>query len=163
MWERSLTPDHFRGGFREAGLYPLHKGAIKASKLLPSQPFEITSTDVSTDLTASNEPIPPTDMQLTCTKCCRDMTPMKLHVSVYFTKHLQAEPKKQSTDNRRVKPASYGEVLTSDEVMRRLQEKEKEKAEKEKEKAAKKAQKKTKGKQKQKQDQPEEISMFLYL
>lgn len=94
------------------------------------------------------------------------MTPMRLHVSAYFTKHLQAQPKKRSTDNRRVKPANYGEVLTSDEVMKRLEEKEKEKAEKEKEKAAKKAQKKAtikKGKQEQNQDQPEEISTFLYL
>ncbi len=87
---------------------------------------------------------------------------MKLHVSVYFAKHLQAKPMKRSTDNRRVKPATYGEVMTSDEVIERLEEKEKEKARKEKEKADKAAEraekaKKKDGKKKGKKTKPAQI------
>ena len=90
---------------------------------------------------------------------------MKLHVAVYFTKHLQVKPKIRSTDNRKVKPTMYGEVLTTDQVIDRLEEKEREKMRKEKEKAekaakqaaTKKAVKKT---SKKKQTEEEEIGML---
>ncbi len=74
-----------------------------------------------------------------------DVTPMKLQVTAYITKHIQAQRNK---DNQRVKPTVYGEVLTSDEVMERLQEEEREKAEKEAEKEKKAAERKAKAAEK---------------
>ena len=49
---------------------------------------------------------------------------------VYLTKHIQAKPKPRSRDHRKVKPTVYGEVLTSDEIVVRLEQEEKEKTEK---------------------------------
>ena len=65
------------------------------------------------------------------------MTPVKLHVVAYFTKHLQAQQKPKSRDNRKVKPTVYGEVLTRDEIIERVEPQAKEKAEKAAEKAKK--------------------------
>lgn len=64
------------------------------------------------------------------------MTPVKLHVMAYLTKHLQPRQKQRVTDNRRVKQTVYGEVLTRDELMMRLEEQEREKEAKEAEKRA---------------------------
>jgi len=70
------------------------------------------------------------------------MTPIRLHVVAYFSRHLQTQNKGHVKDNRRVKPKYYGEALTRDEVMERMEEEEREKREKEREKREKKAQKK---------------------
>ena len=141
LWEKSLKPEHFVGGFRATGLFPLSREAISNSKLATSIPFQQSKETEHTECTVS---LP----QLTCTDCKRCVTPVKLHVVAYITRQIQAKPKPRSTDNRRVKPTVYGEVLTSDEVVERLEEKEREKtkkaAEKER-KAAEKASKKAKG------------------
>lgn len=145
LWERSLKPEHFIAGFRATGLFPVCKEAIPARKMAASVPFATPPT---------SEPAPPptsrpaqvneacTTMQLKCTGCGSDMTPVKLHVVAYFTKHMQAkQPPKTRKDNHRVKPTVYGEVLTRDEIVERLEEQAREKREKEAEKAAKKTEK----------------------
>ena len=69
-------------------------------------------------------------MQLMCKDCGQEMTPMKLHVVAYFSKYMQGKQRQRSKDKRKVKPTVYGEVLTTDEVMERLEEEEREKKEK---------------------------------
>ena len=64
---------------------------------------------------------------------------MELTVAAYFSKYLQCQNKPRQRDNRRVKPVAYGEVLTRDEVIQRLEQEELEKAEKAAEKAREKA------------------------
>ena len=56
----------------------------------------------------------------------------------YLTKHLQPKQKPREKDNRRIKPTVYGEVLTKDEIVFRLEEEEEEKNKKAAEKAARK-------------------------
>lgn len=69
------------------------------------------------------------------------MTPVKLTVTAYITKQIQAKQPKPRGSNKQVKPTVYGEVLTRDYTIARLEEQEKEKMEKVAEKAAKKAEK----------------------
>lgn len=92
--------------------------------------------------------------KLSCTDCGRNLTPVKLHVVAYITRRVQAKTKPRSRDNRKIKPTVYGEVLTSDEVVERLEQEEREKAEKaaekEREKAEKAAQKAEKAAEKAK-------------
>lgn len=73
---------------------------------------------------------------------------MKLHVVSYITRHIQAKPKPRQKNNRKVKPTVYGEVLTSDEVVERLEKEEQEKQEKAAEKAKKAAEREAKKAQK---------------
>ncbi len=48
----------------------------------------------------------------------------------YITKHIQAKPKsKPRGTNKKVKPTMYGEVLTRDEIIERLEAEEKERGE----------------------------------
>ena len=61
------------------------------------------------------------------------MTPMKLHVVAYFSKHLEGK-KQGSKCKRRIKPTFYGEALTTSEVLERMEEQDREKERKEKEK-----------------------------
>ena len=75
--------------------------------------------------------------ELTCRDCGRNLTPVKLHVVSYITRHIKARAKPRSKDNHRIKPTVYGEVLTSDEVMARLEKEEQERVEKAAEKARK--------------------------
>ena len=136
MWDRSLKPEHFKAGFRATGLYPFSREAIPASKLSTSLPFR-SGTDTNpnsadNECEGGKETIGEVTVtaKLTCAECDRNMTPMKLHVVAYLTKHIQAKPKPRSRDNRKVKPTVYGEVLTSDEIVERLEQEEKEKTEK---------------------------------
>ena len=51
------------------------------------------------------------------------MTPVQLHVVAYFLKHLQQQHDKVK-DKKRVKPSYYGEALTKDEIVTRIEEEE---------------------------------------
>ena len=143
LWDRSLKPEHFIGGFKASGLFPLNLDAISKVNFATSIPFA-NSTAPSASTVKTTQYI--TDLQ--CTDCGRDMTPVKLHVVAYFSRHLQAQQKPRSTENRRVKPTVYGEVLTSDEVIERLDRQEEEKKEKEAERKQKAAEKKQKAAEK---------------
>ena len=58
------------------------------------------------------------------------MTPMKLTVTAYITQQIQAKQPKPRGNNKQVKPTVYGEVLTRDDIVARLEEQEKEKQQK---------------------------------
>lgn len=68
---------------------------------------------------------------LKCSDCGRSVTPVRMHVVAFFTQHLQGEAQKGKKDTRRLKPRYYGEVLTRDEIISRM---EKDEAEKKKKK-----------------------------
>jgi len=157
LWDRALKPEHFSAGFRASGLFPVSREAIPARKLAPSIPYQTPPTSEPTNECTTGA-IPPsrdstsagadtkavslegTTLKLKCTGCGNDMTPVKLHVVAYFTKHIQTKQKsKPKRNNQRVKPTVYGEVLTRDEMIEKLEEEEREKEQKEAEKAAKKA------------------------
>lgn len=57
---------------------------------------------------------------------------MQLHVTTYFTNFFKARnAKKAPSTNKRIKPAYYGEALTRDEIVQRIEAEEEEKREKE--------------------------------
>ena len=71
-------------------------------------------------------------------KCGNDMTPVQLHVVAYFSKHLQQQHDKvKDKDKKRVKPSYYGEALTKDEIVTRIEEEEEMKQAKQKAKGKK--------------------------
>ena len=70
-------------------------------------------------------------LDLKCSDCGRSVTPVRMHVVAFFTQHLQGEAQKGKKDTRRLKPRYYGEVLTRDEIISRM---EKDEAEKKKKK-----------------------------
>lgn len=59
------------------------------------------------------------------------MTPIQLHVVAYFSNFLQKQnAKKPKSSNQRVKPNNYGEALTRDEILERIEDEERAKREK---------------------------------
>ena len=86
---------------------------------------------------------------------------MKLHVLSYITGQIQAKPKPRARDNSKVKPTVYGEVLTSDEVVSRLEEEQERqiKAAEKAKKAADREAKKQEAKKAQKAKKDNETSM----
>ena len=138
-------PAHLKGGFRASGIYPLSRKAIPDSKLATSIPFRDTS-DASVE-TEQQQKSPKVSHQLSCKGCgkpvtpAKSLTPMKFQIVGYLTRYIEAKPKPRSNDKRRVKVKVYGEVLTCDDVIERLEEEEAEKAEKVAQKAKKAAEK----------------------
>lgn len=73
------------------------------------------------------------------------MTPVKLTVTAYITKQIQAKQQpKVRRNNKRVKPSLYGEVMTRDDIIDRLEEEERDKKQVEEERALKRAEKELK-------------------
>ena len=67
------------------------------------------------------------------------MTPMQLHVVAYFSKYLQKQnANKLKSSNKRIKPHYYGEALTREEIIERLEDEEREKREKKERKGSRK-------------------------
>ena len=62
--------------------------------------------------------------------CGNNMTPVQLHLAVYFTNYFQRAPSRKKGTNKRVKPQYYDEALTSEEVVGRMEREEREKEEK---------------------------------
>lgn len=58
------------------------------------------------------------------------MTPVRLHLAIYFTNYFQKAQGRKKTTNKRVRPQYYGEALTSEEVVGRMEQEEREKEEK---------------------------------
>ncbi len=66
-------------------------------------------------------------------KCRSTITPVKLHLAVYFSRELQYRPTaNKKKDKEKAQTGYYGEVLTN-EVLERIETKEREKKEKEEE------------------------------
>ena len=148
LWTDAFPSAHLKSGFRASGLYPLNRHAIPAARLAPSIPF-VSGPDPSlsshpiqpppSESTTVSAPTPsptttpadlPTLQDLKCHDCGNSITPVRLHVVAYFTHHLQKQNKSKAKDNQRVKPRYYGEALTRDEIVQRLEENEKQKREK---------------------------------
>ena len=129
LWDVSFQPQHLKGGFRGSGLHPFSRAAIQPSKLTPSIAVQAPSQQEEGEAVAATS----TTVELSCSKCGSSMTPMKLHMVAYFSKHLEGK-KQGSKCKRRVKPTFYGEALTTSEVLERMEEQDREKERKEKEK-----------------------------
>ena len=67
--------------------------------------------------------------ELTCRDCGGNITPVRLHVVAYFSQHLQKQDTVHAKDKRKVKPQYYGEALTRDEMIERIEDAEREKRE----------------------------------
>ena len=138
LWDCSFKPEHLKGGFRATGLFPTNRAAIPTNKLLPSVPFESATTlgtqseVTSTSSSSVREPsigkaTTIVSQQLKCNGCGNDMTPVQLHIVAYFSRHLQNQNAHTVKDKKRVKPQIYGEALTKDEIMLRIEEQEEQK------------------------------------
>ena len=134
LWDESVTPQHLQGGFKSAGLAPFDPSAVKASRLSPSL---VTAIRISPQSPA---------IQLHGVETLRVgamETPIRVELRAFFVQELRPPDGVQKVRRRcRVELSDLGEVLTSDEVVERLElaeaEKAKKKAEKEKTKAARK-------------------------
>ncbi len=100
----------------------------------PSIPFATVDVERQDSTTSS------ICLDICCQKCGNAMTPVKLHLAAYFSKELQYKPTlSQRKNNKKTACSHYGEVLTSDEVVERIESKEREKKEQEEERIKKKA------------------------
>ena len=136
LWEQSFKGDHLKSGFKKAGLFPIPSqidDIISTTAMAPSIPFRCREDSSTED---NNIDI---CFDVCCRKCGGAITPVKLHLAVYFAKELQYKPTgTNKKDKRKAECDYYGEVLTSDEVADRIESKEKERNEREKEKMKKK-------------------------
>lgn len=131
LWDISVMPEHLRGGFKALGLAPFNSSAVNVTRLSPAlvtdsqdSPAEFHGSGILTLAPAQ--------------------TPIRVELRAFFVDVLRpAAGNKKVRRRRRVELSDFGEVLTSDEVLERLEQTE---AEKRKKKAEKKACKKGKGK-----------------
>ena len=129
LWE-SLKPEHCKGGFRGAGLFPLSRQHVLAK--LPPSPALVETEQASGESRDSRQQI----RHVTCDSCGHEMpaTPLiKTHLTSYFTGVLQIQrerPEKGKRNNMKIR--LEGETVTSDEFLQILEEQQKEKEEKKK-------------------------------
>lgn len=90
LWDQSFQPAHLRSGFQKAGLHPLSRDAIPASRLSKSLPFQkVTSATSQSELPEVIE------IQASGTMTCGStMTPIRLHLRGYFSRILQKKREK---------------------------------------------------------------------
>ena len=136
LWEKAIKPGHLQAGFRAAGLMPFNPQAVKPAQLVPSyaaaSPSVMSTGEVTAVLTINNGD-----------------TPIHAMLRGYFREELRpASGRSKPQRCRRIELCCAGEVLTSDEVVERM---ERAVARKVAEKAAKKAAKKTFSKSRKKE------------
>ena len=132
LWERSFTSAHLKAAFKAAGLAPLNPKAIKPGQLSPA----LVQPSPSHTPRAEN---PDITFQGTASLAATQ-TPIRVELRVYFVRALKPSDEGKTTRRRRrVELSDFGEVLTSDEVLQRLQEAEEQKARKAEEQKARKA------------------------
>ena len=120
MWGNSFKERHIISGFRAAGLHPLQRNAIKDSKLTTGVPFQKPKEPAAAAATVQVSS--PIVLRGSCKSCGAELTPTRAHITWHFTKILQKKHhEKSSKCKRRVKQTCYGEALTSDEIMARLE------------------------------------------
>ena len=130
LWETSIKPEHLEAGFRAAGLVPFNPKAVKPTQLAPS--VAVTQTSVAA-----------TGKIRAVLTIHAGETPIRTELRCYFREVLKPSSEQQSTRRRRIELSCAGEVLTSDEVVERIEKADAEKAAKKAaERAAKKAAKK---------------------
>ena len=111
LWERCITAEHLQGGFRAAGLVPFNPKAVKHSQLAPSVVAEGLSADQITE------------GKFTATLTLHHFeTPIRAELRGYFCEVLKpAEGQRKTKRHRRVQLSCVGGVLTSDEVVERIE------------------------------------------
>ena len=121
LWGRSITAEHLQGGFRAVGLVPFSPSAVKPSQLAPSLVAERRSRQaIEGEFTAT----------LTLRHC---ETPIRAELRGYFREVLKPNDGQQiAKRRRRVELSCTGEVLTSDEVVERIERADAERAAKKK-------------------------------
>lgn len=124
LWSQSFTKLHLQSGFRATGLYPLNRAAIPESRLAVSAVYRSEcsrSPKEQKKATTSNAPSTPKRQH-------RERPPptpqLRLHLKGHFTMLLQVKQQKDTSKKRRCELKIYGEALTSDEVLERIEEKE---------------------------------------
>ncbi|XP_065891572.1 tigger transposable element-derived protein 2-like [Dysidea avara] len=121
MQTMAENESHIISGFRAAGLHPLNRSAIKDLKLATGVPFQQPAKEprTATTIVQASSPIV---LRGSCKSCGAELTPMRAHLTWHFTKILQKKHhEKSSKRKKRVKQTCYGEALTSDEIVARLE------------------------------------------
>ena len=103
-----MYPEHIVSGFRATGIHPLSSKAIHYEKHKPFLPYSDPSS-------RHDAPAPQT------------ATPITIKVTSIFKEHFQSKLFKQTSKSGRLRPNYYGESMTSEEAVERLQQREKEK------------------------------------
>ena len=153
LWDRSFKSSHIVSGFHATGLHPLDQAPV-ICKLSTSAPFRAPSAAPSTSSTAhsatmsvsatasmqstSSASLPATssvigtgtvrlEIKGKCHNCGAELTPMRPHLTMHFEKLLQKKhaDTRATTTRKRVRANYYGEALTSDDMLQRLQDEEK--------------------------------------
>ena len=101
LWSCSIKPHHLPS-FRECGLFPLDRTAIRAYKLAPSLPVTAADT-VLPSASAGTE------------------TPLRTELRHFFVRHLQPKQGPQKSRCQRVMIHHAEEALTNDEVIQRIE------------------------------------------
>ena len=115
LWRRSLTPDHLISGFQAVGLVPFDPSAIKPPQLAPS--LHTSATGSSGSDKQHFEGTFTASMTLHTSE-----TPIRTELRGYFCEVLKPAPGCQKTQRRRrVELSCTGEILTSDEVIERIE------------------------------------------
>ena len=143
LWDKSIKPEHLRGGFKLAGLAPFNPDVISRDRLSPSL---VTGSGTPPDPPESSRPTtpPPRSVMFRGVGTVHvGETPIRVELRAYFVKVLQPADKRGAQRRRRVELNDHGEVLTSDQVLERLEQAEAEKARKVAKKARKAAEKKS--------------------
>ena len=123
LWEVSLKPSYLSSGFKTAGLHPLNGEAIADSQLQTGIPYQKVQ-GATAALPPHTQPTSTLSLILRgkCKQCDTELTPMRAHVTLHFNKILlQKHCKKTSQHKRRVQLTFYGEALTSNEIVARLE------------------------------------------
>lgn len=135
-WEESFIPTQLRGGFRASGIFLL---AIPVSSFYPyliTRPFcccccqhnmsGLCYTNHMAQYWYCKCSIGPE-----LRDCGHSVTPNRMHVVFFFIQHFQGETQKGKKDTGRLKPRFYGDVLTRDGIISRMEKDEVEKKKKE--------------------------------
>lgn len=99
-WEDSVHPENLVSGYRATGIHPENSNAIHREKLKPSIPYAQQSSSLD---------LPPT------------ATPITTKVTSIFQKQFQAKLAKPVSKGGRLRPNYYGESMTTEEAVRRIQ------------------------------------------
>ena len=108
LWEKSLTPDQCKSGFRASGIFPLHKEAV----LGPSQVFAPSRTQRKDEIES-----------ITCESCGHSISASPLirnNIRRYFTGVLEVKTHPHC-ERSKTRVRIEGEVITSDEFLEFLE------------------------------------------
>ena len=109
LWEKAIKPGHLQAGFRAAGLMTFNPQAVKPAQLVPSyaaaSPSVVSTGEVTAVLTIN-----------------KGETPIRAELRGYFREVLRpASGRSKPQRRRRIELCCAGEVLTSDEVVERME------------------------------------------